>query len=307
MNPWTVAAAAGGTAVLFLILLIIIVVTGRSGRAGGGSAGPLLDQINRRLSLLENIRGELDGLSKIFLVPYIRGGLAEDLLENLLKNWLPKGTYQMQYRFQSGERVDAVVRLGAYMVAIDSKFPLEAIRRSIEASETEAAAEPGGASRGKDGPGSEGGPGGKLSLTGEARRSYLKHIKDVASKYIRPEEGTLSFALLYIPSERVYYHGFVESGSDLLEEALNLRVIPVSPSSLFLYLQTVAYGLKGFAFQEKAAELAGLVYQLKTDYQALARSLGLAGTHLKNLERAFDDTRGKLDGLESSIGKLDAT
>lgn len=291
MNGWIFTAAAGGAAVLLLIILIIV-LSGRRGRIGrGDAAAPLLDQINRRLSALEDIRGGLDELSKIFLVPYARGGLAEDLLENLLKNWLPKGTYQMQYGFRSGERVDAVVRLGAYLVAIDSKFPLEAIRRSIEASE---------------GPGAEEPPGGRFSLTGEARRSYLKHIKDVASKYIRPDEGTLSFALLYIPSEMVYYHGFVESGSDLLEAALNLRVIPVSPSSLFLYLQTVAYGLKGFAFQEKAAELARFVYQLKTDYQNLARSLGVAGTHLKNLDRAFDDAMGKLDGLESSIDKLDA-
>ena len=301
MNAWVLAAAAGGAAVILLIILIVA-ATRRRGRFGGdGAAGPLLDQINRRLSALEEIRGGLDELSRIFLVPYVRGGFAEDLLENLLKNWLPKGTYQMQYRFQSGERVDAVVRLGAYMVAIDSKFPLEAVKRSIEASEGGTGPESGGASR------AEGTAGGRLALSGEARRSYLKHIKDVASKYIRPEEGTLSFVLLYIPSERVYYHGFVESGSDLLEEALNLRDSPVSPSSIFLYLQTVAYGLKGFAFQEKAAELAGLVYQLKTDYQALARSLGVAGTHLKNLDRAFDDALGKLDGLESSIDKLDVT
>jgi DNA recombination protein RmuC len=289
VSGWVLAAAAGGAAVLLLILLIIVLL-GRRGRIESGDADRLLDQINRRLGALEDIRGGLDELSKIFLVPYTRGGFAEDLLENLLKNWLPKGAYQMQYRFKSGERVDAVVRLGAYMVAIDSKFPLEAVKRSIEAGE---------APRGEEA------SGGRLTLTGEAKRSYLKHIKDVASKYIRPEEGTLSFALLYIPSERVYYHGFVESGSDLLEEALNLRVLPVSPSSLFLYLQTVSYGLKGFAFQKKAAELAGLVYQLKTDYQSLARSLGVAGTHLKNLDRAFDDARDKLDGLETSIDKLD--
>lgn len=92
---------------------------------------------------------------------------------------------------------------------------------------------------------------------------------------------------MYIPSEAVYYRCFVRE-SELAEELISLNVVPVGPYSLFLYVQTVAYGLRGFAFPERARELTELSYRLSAETEALAKELGTAATHLKNLYGAFD-------------------
>ena len=209
------------------IVVLVTVILHR--RKVSGSAPEMLELVGKRLEQLEGLSRDVGALSKIFLVPHARGGIGETLLNELLRNWLPEKAYELQYTFGNGARVDAVIRLGEYLVPVDAKFPLESVRRSMENADGSV-------------------------VTAEVKRTFQRHIEDIRSKYIRPEDGTLQFALMYIPSERVYYHSFVETDSGLLEEAIRSGVVPVSPGGLFLYLQTVAFGLKGLGFSRQQKE-----------------------------------------------------
>lgn len=265
--------------IVVLIIALLAIAFGRR-RFAAPPETVLFESINHRLEQLEQLSKGVEDLSRLFLIPHARGGIGESLLEELLKNWLPRRAYETQYSFKNGARVDAVVRIRPYIIPIDAKFPLESVRRSM----TEI---PSGA-----------------ELPGDVRQSFLRHVEDIAGKYIQPEEGTMQFALMYIPSERVYYQVFADSDGSLTEEALRRGVVPVSPSTLFLYLQTVAYGLRGFAFPEEQRELMQAVQQLRGDLVQFMKSYSLAGTHLKNLQKAFDESYVRLSKVESIVERL---
>jgi DNA recombination protein RmuC len=274
------AVLIGAIVLLFIINLVLLLLL-LSKRSGSIDMGPALERIGKRLDQLGDLSAGVETLSHLFLVPHARGGLGETLLEELLRSWLPSKSFSLQYTFRNGYRVDAIVRLGRYLVPIDAKFPLDGIRKSMETSDR------GGV------------------VTTEVKRTFLKHVSDISAKYIQPDDGTLQFALMYIPSERVFYHAFVEADSGLLEEAIRSGVVPVSPGSLFLYLQTIAYGLKGFAFTEKQQEVVRHIEQLNNDFKDLVRALSVSGSHLRNLVKSYDEAQKKLNTLDVSIERLD--
>ncbi len=260
-----------------LVLLIIVAVRRRK----PGTA-ELLDLLGRRLERFEELSQEVSNLSKVFLVPHMRGAIGETILGELLRSWLPAKSYELQYTFGNGARVDAVIKLGDYLVPVDAKFPLESVRRSIDGNDE-----------------------GSI-VTAEVRRAFLRHIEAISDKYIRPEEGTLQFALMYVPSERVYYHAFVETDSGLLEESIRRGVVPVSPGGLFLYLQTVAYGLKGFSFSRKQRQLLEITLNLKREIDNVKKLFETGNAHLRNLVKNREDAAGKLDEVGRIVDRIDS-
>ncbi len=270
----TIVAAALAVA---LIITIVATLRRRSIRST-----ELLDVLGRRLERFEELSKDVSNLSKLFLVPHARGAIGETILGELLRNWLPSKSYQLQYSFSNGSRVDAVIRLGEYLVPVDAKFPLESVRRSID----------------------ENGKGD--IVTAEVRRAFLRHIETISGKYIRPEDGTLQFALMYIPSERIYYHAFVESDSGLLEESIHSGVVPVSPGGLFLYLQTVAYGLKGFSFSKRQRELVEITLNLRREVEQVRKLFETGNSQLRNLMRNRDEAAGRIDEVERILKRMDS-
>jgi DNA recombination protein RmuC len=271
-----------GILLLFVIILLsLLLFSKRSPRMDFGKS---LERITSRLDQIDRISAQIGGISEIFLIPRARGGLGETLLEELLSNWLPKAAYQLQYNFRDGTRADAVISLGKTIVAVDAKFPLESIKRDLGVEEER-----------KEG-----------KVSGETRRAFRKHARDISSKYIRPEEGTMHFALMYIPSEKIYYHIFVTDDTGMLEESLRQGVVPVSPGNMFLYLQTVAYGLRGFQLSEGHRELTSLIHQLKKDYTELFRSLETTGSHARNLSRSLEDVRKKANRIGMLAEKFES-
>ncbi len=289
LAPQTMAAFAFGIILVLLLVLLVVLLRRRRGPAGD-EAGVL--------SRLEDVSRSLSELEQVFSVPQSRGAVGETLLSRLLEDWLPKGTFELQYSFREGTRVDAVVKLGRYMVPVDAKFPFEAAKRAME-KEAGGGSRGGAGSRGggAGGGGSRAGGGGR----GELRTAFMRHVNDIAERYIRPDEGTLGFALMYIPSERVYQFVFVEQGDDLLGEAMGRGVVPVSPSTLFLYLQTVAYGLRGFAISKDARTLLSRFTAARTESTELARALSVAQTHLKNLHKALSEVDDRVDRLTQKL------
>ncbi len=218
------------------------------------NANKQIEDITKKLTSLEetnkqikDIWGQLEWLESILKSPKQRGILGEYFLENVLKNILPPDNYKLQYTFENGEIVDGVIFVKEKIISIDSKFSLENYNRII----------------------SEENPLNKEILVKEFRNDLKKRI-DETSKYIRPEEGTMDFAFMFIPSEGIYYDLLVNkvwtlkvNTVDLIEYAFKeKKVIIVSPTSFYAYLQTVLQWLRALQIEESAKDIQKQVEKL---------------------------------------------
>ena len=223
-------------------------------------------------------------LQNILTAPKLRGGFGEEQLENLLAMVFAREQYRTQYAFSSGDRADAVLMFPQGMVAIDSKFSLENFRRITEV-ETE--------------------PEKKA-----ARRDFLKDVRkrvdEIANKYIRPAEGTLPFALMYIPAENVYYEAIIRDEDDtgLYEYCAQKRVMPVSPNSLYAYLHTIVVGLKSLHVSQQAESILRQMESLRFELEKFTDVYDKLGTHLKNAGKSYDDSTRALGKLENRVQNL---
>jgi DNA recombination protein RmuC len=218
-----------------------------------------LDETNRQVV---SFADQLQNLQDILKNPKQRGILGEYYLETLLKNVLAPSQYQMQYAFKNGEIVDAVVFVKDKIIPVDSKFSLENYNRMIETGE----------------------PTEKVRLEKLFVNDLKIRIQETA-KYIRPEEGTMEFAFMFIPHEAIYYDLLINKIGAVTEDTENLiqraagkyKVIIVSPTSFLAYLQTVLQGLKAMQIEEKTKEIqknvANLMNHLKS-YEEYHSKLG---------------------------------
>jgi DNA recombination protein RmuC len=243
----------------------------------------LLARVNNQLGEVQQAGTQLSqasqALQSILGGAKTRGILGEAALEQLLADALPQAGYAMQHRFAGGQTVDAVVRAGEKLVCIDSKFPLEAYRRLTESGE-------------------------------DARREFARavraHAESIAEKYILPEQGTLEFAVMFVPSESIYYELLMSADAKgrLDEYCRACRVIPVSPNTLYAYLGAILMGLKGLQVQENARRLmenlSGLERQLETFSDVFAK----LGNHLKNAQQTYNDADARLDRARNSLSQM---
>jgi DNA recombination protein RmuC len=228
-------------------------------------------------------------LQEILQPPKLRGGLGEQFLGELLSQILPPEFFTLQYPFSSGERVDAVVRLGERLVPIDSKFPLDNFRRLIECKTEEE----------------------KKTSQKTFSRDVKKHIDDIASKYILPQEGTYDFALLYIPAENVYYETITKDDSfgdekGILNYALKKKVIPVSPNSFFAYLQVIVLGLRGLKIERDAHRILGSLSGLNKELEAFQGDFQLVGKHITNAMNKYEEARRHLDKFGFKLEQIES-
>lgn len=225
---------------------------------------------------------QLQHLQDILQNPKQRGILGEYYLETVLKNVMPPGSFQMQYAFKNGEIVDAVVFMKDRIIPIDSKFSLDNYNKAV------------GAREGSDREAFE-----------KAFKQDLKIRIDETSKYVRPEEGTMEFAFMFIPSEGVYYDLLVNqvgamktNTRDLIEYAFQKKVIIVSPTSFLAYLQTVLQGLKGLQIEEQAKEIQKRVGEL-------GKHLGSYDEYMKKLGNTLQTTVNHYSAAYKEFGKID--
>ncbi len=257
------------------------------------NAARVVGEVQNRLGKLEvatqqvhAVGREIATLQETLRAPKFRGGFGEFLLNDLLAQILPRGSYELQYGFRTGERVDAVIHTQEGMIPVDSKFPYANFKRMLEAKAEE-----------------EKKP---------ARREFLadvrKHVDDIG-KYIRPDEGTLPFALMYIPAENVYYEAIIKDEdleADLLSYCQKKRVFPVSPNSFHAYLQTIAIGFRGMKIEEWAQSLDASLERLKEDLTRFADEFGQIGGHLKNARQKYETAERRLDNFQEKLVNLEA-
>ena len=210
--------------------------------------------------------------------PKARGGFGELLLENLLRDRLPAGSYQLQYGFAGGERVDAILRVDR-LVPIDAKFPLDNFERLAAAESDDE----------------------RVLYEKAFARDLKGHVDAIASKYIRPDEGTYDFALMYLPAESVYYELVCGKTGALLQYAHEKRVFPVSPTTFTSQLQVIALGLKGLQIEQHAHEVMAYVAQLGKDFDRFKADFDVVGKHIGNAQSKYSEAERRLDRFESKL------
>ena len=238
-----------------------------------------LDETNKQVvSFTEQLRQ----LQNILANPKQRGILGEYYLETVLKNVLPPGSYQMQYSFRDGTMVDAVVFAAKRIIPVDSKFSLENYNRILEARE-----------------------GSEKKRYETAFINDLKARIEETAKYVKPEENTMDFAFMFIPSEAVYYDLLINKVGAIAEETNNLiyyagkkKVIVVSPTSFLAYLQTVLQGMRNQKISEKAQEII-------KEVERFGRHLAVYSEYMKRLGSHLSDTVGAYNKAGKEFSKFD--
>jgi len=210
-----------------------------------------------------------------------RGTLGEITLDRILEDALPQSAYSMQYRFAStGAIVDAIVRSSDRMLSIDSKFPLDAYRRLLDIGE-------------------------------EARRDFSqavrKHADCIAEKYILPDENTFDYALMFVPSEGVYYELLMSEDPKhgrLDEYCRSKRVFPVSPNTFYACLSAIAVSLRGQQIEENARQLFTGLTGLQKQLDSFAAVYEKLGTHLRHAQFSYEDADSRLERARTSVEQM---
>jgi len=245
-----------------------------------------LDETNKQVL---GFSEQLQSLENVLKNPKHRGVLGEYYLENVLKNVLPPSSYQMQYAFPDGDIVDAVVFVKEKIIPIDSKFSLENYNRIIEE---------------KD-------PSQQEALQREFKNDLKKRI-DETSKYIKPNDGTMDFAFMFIPAEGIYYDLLINkvgvikvNTQDLIEYAFSQKhVIIVSPTSFFAYLQTVLQGLRALQIEESAKEIRQHVGQLNRHLISYEDYLKKMGNHLGTTVNMFNSSYKEFKKIDKDVMRV---
>ena len=245
-----------------------------------GDVRERLGELTQRAKDIQEVGKNVSSLQELLRAPKFRGGFGELLLERLLADILPTGSYSLQYTFKGGETVDAVVRIGGKLVPIDSKFPLEDFERVVAAESEEE----------------------QVALRKQFIRNIKKHIDEV-TKYILPEEDTFDFALMYIPAENIYYETVIRGTeeSDLFSYSIEKRVVPVSPNSFYAYLQVIVQGLKGLHFEKAAGEILSYVGRLQSDFGDFQQDYEVMGGHIRHAATKYDEASRKLNRLGDKL------
>lgn len=236
-----------------------------------------------------NFSGQLENLQRILTNPKQRGILGEYYLETILKTVFSPDQYQMQYKFKDGEIVDAAIFVQDKIVPVDSKFSLENYNR-LAASQNPVE-------------------------RAELERTFLNDLKNrikETAKYVRPEEGTMEFAFMFIPHEAIYYDLLVNKIGETGEETENLlqraaskyHVIIVSPTSFTAYLQTVLQGLRALKIEEQAKEIRSRVADLGRHLSAYDESFASIGKHLGTVVNKYNEADKALKLIDKDVLKI---
>lgn len=222
------------------------------------TAARVIGQVQRNIGEMSEIGRGMKDLQEFLRSPKLRGNIGEQVLKELLGQMLPKASFNLQYTFKSGVKVDAAIKTSGGIIPVDSKFPMENFRKMMGAkTDTE-----------------------KKPYEREFTKDVKTHIDSISKKYILTEEGTIDYALMYIPSEAVYYE--VVNSPSLFEYAGKKRVLPVSPTTFYAYLRAILMSFEGQKIEAKAREILSAIRAIQKDYTKVEDNLGVLQKHLNN-------------------------
>lgn len=230
----------------------------------------LMAQAARSIGEFSEIGRGIKDLQQFLASPKLRGGLGEQVLKQLLEDSLPKQSFSLQHTFRSGVKVDAVIKTASGTIPIDSKFSMENFKKMTE----------------------------DKSFEKDFQKDIKDRIDEISKKYILPEEGTVDFALMYIPSESVYYEIV---NSNLMDYAYKNRVMPISPSTFYAFLRSVLLSFEG---QKIAAEIKTIQQALRaihTETNKFAELLATLQSHINNSYSMMNRVATQFVGLSSKV------
>jgi DNA recombination protein RmuC len=257
-----------------------------------GATQRSLSDLSRQLGILSEqsarvgeLAKDIGSLQDLLRAPKPRGGFGELMLERLLQDCLPASAYEMQFTYRDGSRVDAVVHCANRLVPIDAKFPNE--------SYTQIAAATDEADRVR------------------RRRAFLHQVRrhiDAVARYVSPQDSTIDYSFMYLPSEAIYYEVMTREVADgeidLGTYCQERHVIPASPNTLLAYLQVVALGVRGLAMQERTRELQQSIAQVRREFERFVGLHDQLGAHLDHAMKKFDETERALARASGAIEGL---
>lgn len=240
-------------------------------------AAVVIKDVGLEVGKMSEIGRNMRDLQDLLKSQKTRGNIGEHILKDQISQIFPKGSFHLQYHFKTGDSVDAAIVTDAGILPIDSKFPLENWRKMNKIENGEE----------------------RKNFQKEFERDVKKHIEDIARKYILPDEGTMDFALMYIPAEAVFNDLAVNS--DILDYARKLRVYPVSPNTLYLNLQTILLSFEGKRIESKSKEVFRLLRALQIDYEKVSTGMGVLGKHINNAYSQFENVSGSFSRIGTKL------
>ncbi len=222
------------------------------------NAARVIAQVQRNIGEMSEIGRSMKDIQEFLRSPKIRGNIGEQVLNELLAQMLPKNSFFLQYTFKSGAKVDAAIKTSAGIIPVDSKFPMDNFRKMVGA-QNEAE---------------------KKIFEKEFVKDVKKHIDGIAAKYILTGEGTIDYALMYLPSEMVYYE--VVNNVELFEYGGKKRVLPVSPTTFYAYLKAILMSFEGQKIEQRASQILAAIKAIQKDYLKVEENLSVLGRHVQN-------------------------
>lgn len=237
----------------------------------------VMADLKKEAGAFSEIGRSMHQLQEFLKSPKLRGNIGEQVLKDLITQMFPKSAFHLQYTFKTGAIVDAAIKTSAGILPIDSKFPMENFQKMIEAD--------------------------KQSQKEKFKQAFIrdvrKHIRDISQKYILPDEDTLDFALMYLPSESVYYE--VVNHPNTLEYARKHRVYPVSPTTLYASLQTIMLSFEGQKIEARSKKVLQLLRAIKKDYAQLEDTFSTLNRHITNAYNQTANADQELNRLGQKI------
>ena len=243
-------------------------------------AAQVIGDVQKSIGEFSEIGRSMQQLQEFLQSPKLRGNIGEEVLKELLAQSLPADTYSLQYSFKNGEKVDAVIKTSHGLIPIDSKFPISNFKKMIEEKNEEI----------------------RKQIKKEFANDVKKHIKSISGKYILVSEGTIDYALMYIPSESVYYE--IINDGDLYDFAAKMSIVPVSPMSFYAYLKVILISFEGQRIQKQAKEILSLLQSMQKDYEKADEAMSILQKHISN---AYNQTSQVSKNLMTLGQKIHST
>lgn len=242
------------------------------------NAARVIRDVSKEVGTMSEIGRSMKDLQDFLRSPKLRGNIGEQVLKELLGQFLPKESFHLQYRFRTGEIVDAAIKTESGIIPIDSKFPMENFQAMAKAEgETD-----------------------RKNFEKVFVKDVKKHIDDIAKKYILPEEGTIDYALMYVPSEPIYYE-MMSNQPALSEYSHKKRVLPVSPSTFYAYMRAILMSFEGKKIEERARAILASIRGIKGESEKFGDALQVLTKHINNAKNTSDLVNSRFISLNSKI------
>lgn len=243
-------------------------------------AATVVGQVHRELGTMSQIGAQLTQFQDFLKSPKLRGGLGEQGLKDMLSQALPAEMLRFQYRFTTGDIVDAAIKLQAGIVPIDAKFPLENFNRYLRESDERE----------------------RTNSANAFRRDFRARVNEISRKYLLPDEGTVDFAIMYVPSESVYYELVTnDKFRDLYDYAAAEKIIVTSPATFFYYLRTIMVGLEGQRINRIAHQVLTAVRAIQQETHKFGEGVRVLGKHVTNAKNVSDSVQSDYIRLAQKV------